>query len=179
MSDTFGFFKFFLKLLWLAVICVAGYFLFFYEVEDFTSDIPAKYLPDNKNAATYEHINMTFYYTDGIRLISEDRQVTLADNPIEMVDSVIKEYLKGPANTDLFLTLPEKTKVRNFFITDNVLYLDISREIRTNSIGGIVPELLAIYGVVNTVCQINTVNGVKFLLNGEDTDILISHLDTS
>lgn len=179
MKDTYGFIKIIFKLFWFSVLCVAFYFLFFYEFKNYESQIPEKYFNASQEKDAQEILNMTFYYSDGNRLVPEDRKVRLPDSPVELVDNVLKEYLKGPANPALFNTLPENTLIRNHFLKDNVLYIDFSREIRVNYSGGLIPELISIYGIVNTICKIDTVKGVKFLINGEDTEVLISHIKTS
>ncbi|MFA5479551.1 MAG: GerMN domain-containing protein [Candidatus Muiribacteriota bacterium] len=178
MKDTYGMIKLFFKFFWLSVMLVAFYFLFFHKFEDYRSEIPEKYIRPGETAESFDLMAFTFYYSDGLRLIPEDRKIRIEDNPLALAGRVLNEYMKGPENTDLFMTLPEKTLVRNFFLLDNVLYIDFSREIQSNYLGGIIPELHAIYGIVNTVCQVGAVESVKFLINGEDTSKLISHLFT-
>lgn len=178
MKDSFGFIKFIFKMFWFAVLCVCTYFLFYYKFEDYSSNIPERFIEDREVKENFEILNMSFYYTDGNRLVKEDRKVRLSHNPLELAGSVLDEYFKGPEKTDLYNVIPEKTVIRNYFLSANVLYLDLSREVRTNFQGGILPEMLFIYGITNTLTQIDAVKSVKFLINGEDTPVLISDIIT-
>ena len=178
MKDSFGFIKLVFKIFWLSILCVGSYFLFYYEFEDYSSEIPEKFERKDSIEQNYEILNMSFYYTDGNKLVREDRKIRLSHNPLELSGIVLDEYFKGPENSDLFSVIPEKVTLRNYFLSENILYIDLSREVRTNFKGGILPELLFIYGITNTVCQIDAVKSVKFLINGEDTDLLISHVMT-
>ncbi|MCK9224824.1 MAG: GerMN domain-containing protein [Candidatus Muirbacterium halophilum] len=179
MKDSFGFIKLVFKIFWLAILCVSSYFIFYYEIEDYSSEMPDKFEQKEINEQNFEILNMSFYYTDGNKLIREDRKIRLSHNPLVLSGIVLDEYFKGPENSDLFNVIPEKVTLRNYFLSENVLYIDLSREVRSNFQGGILPELLFIYGIANTVCQIDAVKSVKFLINGEDTDVLISHIMTS
>jgi spore germination protein GerM len=178
MKDFYGFLKLFLKLLWLAILIVSSYFLFFYKFENYQSQIPEKYIKEKKEVKTGEYMNFEFYYTDGVKLIPEDRKVKISDNRTQFAKNLVEEYMKGSKSSDLYTPMPENTVVRNVFLKDGVLYVDFSRRIRTGYNGGIIPELLILYGFTNTVCELNFVDKVKFLINGDDTDVLISHVYT-
>ena len=179
MKDNYGFVKLFFKIIWLAVIIVAGYFLFFSSpIKKYDSEIPERFVNSYDKKTPFELMNMTFYYTDGVSLIPEDRRVGISDNPEILAGNVLSEYMKGSEDTDLYLPLPEKAEIRNFFFKDGTLYLDFSREIRVNFEGGVGAELCCLYGFVNTLSEINAVKEVRFLLNGEDPEVLISHIYT-
>ncbi|MGM0607687.1 MAG: GerMN domain-containing protein [Candidatus Muiribacteriota bacterium] len=178
MKDTYGIVKLVFKLIWFAFMLVAFYFLFFHQFEEYQSEIPDRYIRDDSEYDSVEMSNYIFYYSDGYRLIPEDREIKIVDEPLELAGNIIEEYMKGPENNDLYYPIPKKTGLRAFFLYNNSLYIDFTREFNTNYKGGVIPEILALYGVVNTVTQIEAVERVKFLINGEDSDIILSHLYT-
>jgi|GEM_PF-5742247 len=180
MKDNYGFIKTFFKLIWLAIILVAGYFLFFTSpIKTADSVIPEKYINSYDKKPPVELMNMTFYYSDGIKLIPEDRKVEISDNPEILAGNVLNEYMKGSRDSDLYLSLPEKTEIRSYFFEEGTLYIDFSREIRVNFEGGIGAELCCLYGFINTLSEINAIKDVRFLLNGEDPEVMISHIYTA
>jgi len=70
-------------------------------------------------------------------------------------------------------------ELMNKFFEEGTLYIDFSREIRVNFEGGIGAELCCLYGFINTLSEINAIKDVRFLLNGEDPEVMISHIYTA
>ena len=89
----------------------------------------------------------------------------LADNPYMKLLQILAA---GPTNDKLESPLPEGTKINNAYIKGNTVYVDFSNEFINNAPTGIEEESLLIYSIVNTLTELNEVNGVKILINGEE-----------
>ena len=68
----------------------------------------------------------------------------------------------------LHKTLPEGTKLLGTELKGDCLYINFSKEFVDNCLGNEKGRENAIYSIVNTVCELNEVNCVKFLIEGEE-----------
>ena len=89
----------------------------------------------------------------------------LADNPYMKLLQILAA---GPTNDKLESPLPEGTKINNAYLKGNTVFIDFSNEFISNSPTGVQEESLLIYSIVNTLTELNEVNGVKILINGEE-----------
>ncbi len=89
----------------------------------------------------------------------------LTENPYTKLLNLL---LAGPSNSKLECPIPENTKINNTYLSGDIVYVDFSPEFINNAPSGIEEESLIIYSVVNTLTELNEVDGVKFLINGED-----------
>lgn len=89
----------------------------------------------------------------------------LVDNPYMKLLNLIAT---GPSNEKLESPLPEGTKINNVYLKENIVYIDFSKEFVDNAPKGVEEEGLLVYSIVNTLTELNEVNGVKFLINGEE-----------
>lgn len=89
----------------------------------------------------------------------------LADNPYIKLLNLIAT---GPSNDKLESPLPEGTTINNAYLKGNTVYVDFSNEFISNAPNGVQEEGLIIYSIVNTLTELNEVNSVKILINGEE-----------
>ena len=103
------------------------------------------------------------YLDPEIRKIPKDRN---------FYKSVIEELIKGPANKELYPTIPSDTKVNYITITDSLATVDFSKEIIA-SVEQIphssTTEILAIYSIVNTLTNFEEIKKVKITVEGKDS----------
>lgn len=101
--------------------------------------------------------------TSGI-LSYEERLIDarkLIDNPYSYIVSLL---INGPEKRGLKSAIPEGTRVNSAIIKNGTLLIDLSEEF-LNSEGSD-----AVYSIVNTLCEFNEVNNIKFTINGEERD---------
>lgn len=89
----------------------------------------------------------------------------LAKNPYE---EIVNLLIKGPKSEKLEKVIPEGTILNEAKIIGNVVYLDFSKEFIENHPGGTEEESKTIYSIVNTLLELNEVNSVKILIDGEE-----------
>lgn len=89
----------------------------------------------------------------------------LANNPYE---ELVKMLIDGPKDENLQKAIPEGTKINNIRVEGNVAYVDLSSEFINNHEGGLENENITIYSIVNTLTELNEINFVKILIDGQE-----------
>ena len=83
-------------------------------------------------------------------------------------EELIKMLIEGPVSSFLQKTLPDGTKVLGTELKSDCLYINLSKEFVDNCSNDEKEKENAIYSIVRTVCELNEVNCVKFLIEGEE-----------
>ena len=125
-------------------------------------------------------IRVTLYMLSdsGTALATEDREIALADTVQEQAKQVLRELLAG-SRQGRSSPLPRGVKLRELFITPQGLaFVDLSRELVSNHIGGSRAEELTVYSLSNTlIANFPAVQRVQFLVEGREIPTLAGHLD--
>lgn len=120
-------------------------------------------------------VDLYFSTKDAMYLEAENRTIKGRNLYKEAVNALIE----GPTNPDLSKTVPEGTKVLNVSRNNDKIQIDFSKDIIENHWGGSTGERLTVYSIVNTLTQFDEVEEVKFLIEGEEVDTLVGHMDLS
>lgn len=123
-----------------------------------------------------------FYESPDLLLASERRSLPLPENPAGAMDLVLRELLKGSANTAVRPLFPPDTVMRGaYLLPDGTAFVDLGGP--TLSQGwttGTHQELMAIYSVVQTVtANFPEAKRVRMLVNGEPPETLGGHISLS
>lgn len=139
-----------------------------------------KYDVIDKNNANYPPIDpfisnyknkMIFYYPDKNlnRLIGEERLINYKNKKIEEV--LIYELLEGPDSKNLTKTIPKKTKLLSIKTIGDIAYVNFSKHIKANTQDD-KEEAFIIFSIVNTLTQLNNIEKVQILIDGEINEVL-------
>lgn len=114
---------------------------------------------------TFEKTSMTLFFADetGQRLVEEEREVVHSMNT-SLEKLVVEELMKGPQYGGRFPTLPSDLKLLNVSVNENVCYINFDSAFLNSALP--VAEYIPIYSIVNTVCEISSVNKVQITVNG-------------
>ncbi len=133
----------------------------------------------NVNKETEDNIKdatskVTLYYTDkdASYLCAEVREV-----PADKADDasfVVNELLKGTDNKELVNVIPKGTRVNSVAVEDGLCTLDLSADFISSQ--GTANEQMSIYSVVNTLCLLDSVDSVRFLIDGKAVMIFGSYI---
>ncbi len=113
-------------------------------------------------------ISLYFINKESKEINPEARTVNinlLIDNPYKYL---IELLIEGPKNEKLEKGIPEGTKINNIELKGDVLYIDFSQEFIDNAQEGEENENKIIETIVKTVTELNEVNSVRILINGEE-----------
>ncbi len=120
----------------------------------------------------------TLYFSDAeaVYLEPETRQLQVSCGE-ELPQAVVRALVAG-SETGLEDTIPPGTRVRSVAVEDGVATVDLSREFRDNHWGGATGEMMTIYSLVNSLAELDNVERVQILLEGEAEEALLGHLAT-
>lgn len=149
-------------------IIVVGIFLIIQKNknEEFNEIEPAEEITEEQMRSTI----VTLYYQnkETNELMPEGRMVDakeLLTNPYVVL---IELLAVEPKNEKLESVIPSGTKVLKAELQGDIVYLDLSNEFIDNHKDGVEAENNTIYAIVNTLTELNEVNGVKILINGQE-----------
>lgn len=127
---------------------------------------------ENKNEIQpEEEINQNQEYDTNISLYFRDKDTKLLKCESRTVDArclidnpymyIIKELIKGPKEKNLEKIMPENVAVNSASLSKGILSIDFNEKFLEAENSD------CLYSVVNTMCELNEVEGVKILINGE------------
>ena len=121
---------------------------------------------DDDNADDSKEVqDVTVYFTNITGDQLEALQIPVnVGNDVSAEQLVIEELLKGTDEKGYYNTIPEGTKLLSVSTKDGVCYVDFNKEFM--QLGDSVKDQIVIYSVVNSLCELSTVNKVAFTIEG-------------
>ncbi len=113
-------------------------------------------------------ISLYFINKDNGEINPEARTINandLIDNPYKYL---LEQLIGGPKNDRLEKAIPENTVLNNVELKEDILYIDFSHEFINNAKEGKENESKILETIVKTVTELNEVNSVKILIDGEE-----------
>ncbi len=119
---------------------------------------------------------LTLYFGDSnvMYLVAESRQVEIKEGE-KKEKVVVEELLKGPKNEKLIALFKPEVKVLSAETKEGVCFVNFSADLSSKLSGGSALELLLVYSVVNSLCELKDVDKVQFLIEGKKVESL-SHM---
>ena len=178
------------SLLVIVVLVVVGYLIFnkfivpvwerYTEKPIITKEVPYKEeeREEVQPVAIEEMVEVNLYFSDSqaMYLVPEKRKIPQTPS---LARQAVVELIKGPENSDFYPTIPEGTRVNEIYIVDDIVYVDLSEEIFKNHPGGSSGELMTVYSIVSTLTEIPPIVGVQILVEGNEMNSLVGHVDIS
>jgi spore germination protein GerM len=141
---------------------------------------PAQPAPEPE-AQAVPRISATLYFAseDGRGLVAVQREVPLAEGTVAQARALVEAQLTTPAPAPLISAVPEGTKLRGVFVSEeNEAFVDLDATVRDKHPGGSMNELFTVYTIVNTVTtNLRDVESVQLLIDGREVDTLAGHVD--
>lgn len=134
--------------------------------------------PDNTTPAMQKEVTLYFANSSAEGLVAEKRTVEVKDDA-DLPAILVEELIAGPKSQDLSPTIPPETQLRSVEVTDKVAAVDFSGEIITKHWGGSAGETMTILSVVDTLTELDNIDKVQFMVDGQKVDSLLGHWDTS
>ena len=124
------------------------------------------------SAETTEYAILTLYFanSDGSDLTTEERVIEVNANQTRE-KTVLEQLIAGPEEVDAQRTVPVETKLRDVTTTkDGICYVNLSQDFVAKHNGGEMAEKLTIYSIVNSLCELDHIDKVQFLIEGKKVD---------
>jgi len=115
---------------------------------------------------------ITLYFPDKGRqyLVRENRVIEHTTEQVEKL--ILEELIKGPVNERNTDSIPSNTKVDSIVIKNDITYVHLSSEFKSDMKFGSNNEVLAIYSIVNSLTELKTIKNVRLIVEGEKHGIL-------
>lgn len=138
-------------------------------------NIETEYIPETEIADTeLRKTIVTLYFKDKIsgEIVKESKLIDSKELLYNPYKKMVNLLIEGPQNDNFERIIPENTKILEANVDKGILLLNFSNEILDDS-KDVEQINESIKSIVNTVTQLIEVNGVKILVNNEETDKLL------
>lgn len=153
-----------------------GYFLFHKFA---AKEIPPSQasLQGNVPSGTEDVVALRLYYPGDNRIALVEKKVPRRTKQMAMAGAVIEEYFKGPGNVKSS-QIPQNVKLLGLYKdSSQMLYVDLSDELRRNFQGDALTEYLLLKGLYESLTSnLQDVQDIKILIEGKEAETLGGHL---
>ncbi|MEW8974495.1 MAG: GerMN domain-containing protein [Tissierellaceae bacterium] len=104
------------------------------------------------------------------KLISEKKVVEY--DGVSLEEAIVSELMKNPENKNLSSSIPTTAKLLKVETSDGTAYVDFATD---GMNGGSLQEFFTINQIVASLLELDNVDRVQFLINGEKVDTLMGH----
>lgn len=135
----------------------------------------------NVPAETTEYAILKLYFTnaDGTDFQVEDRVVEVNANQARE-KTILEQLIAGPLEKGCYPTVSADTKIRDVTTTkDGICYVNLSQDFLTKPVAANINEIVTVYSIVNSLCELEEVDKVQFLMEGEKIEDYKGMLDFS
>lgn len=132
-------------------------------------------------AETTEYAILKLYFTnaDGTDFQIEDRVVKVNANQARE-KTILEQLIAGPLEKGYYPTVSADTKIRDVTTTkDGICYVNLSQDFLTKTATANINDVVTVYSIVNSLCELEEVDKVQFLMEGEKIEDYKGVLDFS
>lgn len=125
---------------------------------------------DDNNASNLQWSNLTLYFANskGDKLVKNDCSVAYSRD-VSIERAIVEQLIKGPESKAYCTTLPENLKLLNVSVKDGICYVNLDAAFLTEIVN--VSSTVPIYSIVNSLCELENIDKVQFLINGDSKKI--------
>ncbi len=156
----------------LVVILLGGYFAIKY-VKNKEETIVEEYVPQEEIADEQVRqtiVSLYFPSKDTNELNPEARLIDIKEIINNPYDKLINLLIEGPKNEKNKKVMPDNTKLNKNYLENDCIVLDFSNEFLNYSKDDEKEKMNIINCIVNTLTELNEVNKVKFLIDGNESE---------
>lgn len=157
----------------LIVIVLMILFLLICAILIFNTNVEVEYVPETEIAdVDLRKTMITLYFAnmENKELQKETRLIDSKDLLLDPYTELINMLIEGPESNFLAKTLPEGTKLLSCELVGNCLNVNLSKEFIKNASQDENDRRNYIDSIVNTLTELNEVDSVKILIEGEETE---------
>lgn len=157
----------------LIIIFVIGFFAIKYVREKKENELQGEYTPQEEiSEEQLRETIVSLYFPDKESNIlkPEARLVNVKELIINPYEILVQLLIEGPKNNKLNKIIPDNTKLLKASLEGECLIINFTEEILNYDKQNDKTKDNLINSIVNTVTELNEVNKVKILINGETND---------
>jgi germination protein M len=130
--------------------------------------------PEKKN---WQMAVLYFADAQGQKLVAEERTIEVKQS-LTLEYQIVDQLLTGPENKTLKSVIPAETKIKDIKTEDGICYVNLSGDF-ISKITDTNQAKLMVFSIVNSLTELDYVNKVQFLIEGEKVEGLHSDFDFS
>lgn len=138
----------------------------------FNTNVEVEYVPETEiGEVDLRKTMVTLYFqnNENKELQKESRLIDSKDLLLDPYEELINMLINGPESDFLEKIIPEGTKLLSVELVGDCLNINFSKEFIENISEEEKEKKNCVYSIVNTVTELNEVNLVKILIDGEET----------
>lgn len=117
-----------------------------------------------------EQTELTLYFaTDNAMLKKVTAKTELGDKTLE--ETVLEALIAGSDDEGTVSVIPSQTKINSVNTVDGTCTVDLSGDFADGNFSGTADRTLAVYSIVNSLSELDGVENVQFLIDGEKQEI--------
>lgn len=106
------------------------------------------------------------------KLISEERTIEYDGTSLE--ETIVRNLMEGPEDDDLDTLIPEEAELLDVEVSDGTASVNFAK---VGMNGGSMQEVFTIDQIVTSLLELDNVDRVQFLLDGEKEESLMGHIE--
>ena len=111
-----------------------------------------------------------YFRRSGTQELGYELRVFQITEESDAAATVLEALLAGPQDSGLTALLPQGLEVRSVRVENGVCYADLSAGLLESVPDSPEEQELVVYSIVNTLCSLDTVDGVELLVEGESLE---------
>lgn len=154
------------------IIAIVGliYMIVINTVFNKNEEIVNEYIPEVEiSDSELRKTIVTLYFLDNEEKVkSESRLIDSKELLRNPYLTLISMLIEGPKDENLKASIPKNTKVIDAKLNKKCVTINLSKEFVDEADGDVFQKSNMIYTIVNTLTELNEVQSVKFLIDGEE-----------
>lgn len=102
------------------------------------------------------------------------QEKTLTYKDISLEEAIVKELMRAPKDPSMTTEIPSTAKLLGVDLDDRTVFVNFAQE---GMFGGSTQESFTINQIVNSLLELDSVDKVQFLIDGEKAESLMGHFE--
>lgn len=124
--------------------------------------------PEISDEKMYRKI-FKLYFRKENKLLAEERKIDIGLNQPEE-KYILEQIILGPENNNLKAVVPKETKIYDIKTDKDICYISLSDDFLNINKLDLDDQKFAVYGIVNSLTELENINKVQFLIETEKID---------
>lgn len=108
---------------------------------------------------------------ESIEMLAPEK-VTIESGNMPLEEAIVRELMKGPKSDKLSSSIPSTAKLLGVEVTDGTAFVNFAQE---GLYGSSLQEFYTISQIVNSLLELDNVDKVQFLIDGNKAETLMGH----
>ncbi len=125
------------------------------------------YFYQHRHDLTVSTAKLYFYDSEKDELVPVNRKVSLSGQTEKIVKILLEELSKPPKDSNLQSFIPVHGSVSNVSLKEGICSLVLEEDMISKSISSVSQEAAAVYSIVNTVTELDSIQKVQLSIQGK------------